>query len=187
VQADYSKGVEYLPPTVTFNSRITLDLGDVSVRLFSYGHWHSLSDTIVSIPEEGIVRLGAILYPDHLPVVKNPYGPPEPMTVAMVDNWVATLKEVVAESDEKTQFISCHGWGVMTKAQVAPQVVYLEKLWNEVRSARAAGKTLQATKEALPRARSFPEVASLADTGLQVPNIHEHNIEALWTAAPPGQ
>ena len=184
VQADYASGVEYLPPTITFDRRLALNLGDVTVHLFSYGHWHSIADTIVSIPEENIVRLGAILYGDHLPVVKNPYGPAETMTPAMVDNWVAILKEVVAQSDDKTQFISCHGWGVMSKAQVAPQVAYLEKLWNQVRSAKTAGKTLQETKASLPRAQAFPEVASLGDSGLQVSNIHEHNIEALWTAAP---
>jgi glyoxylase-like metal-dependent hydrolase (beta-lactamase superfamily II) len=183
VQADYSAGIEYVPPTVTFDRRMALSLGDVSVHLFSFGHWHSISDTIVSIPEEGIVRLGAILYAEHLPVVKNPYGPKRELTAAMVSHWIAVLKEVLAQADEKTQFISCHGWGVMSKAQCAPQVGYLEKLWDEVRRAKAAGKTLQQAKEALPRAQAFPEVAGLADTGLQVPNIHQHNIEALWSAA----
>jgi glyoxylase-like metal-dependent hydrolase (beta-lactamase superfamily II) len=184
VQADYNAGVEYLPPSVTFDRRMTLHLGDVSVHLFSYGHWHSVADTIISVPEEGVVRLGAILDGDHLPVVKNPYGPKETLTAAMVNNWIAVLNEVMAQANDKTQFISCHGWTVMSKAQCAPQVAYLEKLWNEVRRAKAAGKTLQQAKEALPRAQLFPEVAGLADAGLQVPNIHEHNIEALWSAAP---
>jgi hypothetical protein len=184
VQADYAAGVEYLAPSIVFDRRMTLNLGDVSVHLFSFGHWHSVADTIVSISEEHIVRLGAILYGEHLPVFKNPYGPKERMTGAMVDNWIAVLKEVLAQADEKTEFISCHGWGAMTKAQVAPQVAYMDKLWTEVRSAKAAGKTLQEAKQALIRARFCPELAGLADSGLQVPNIHEHNIEALWAAAP---
>jgi hypothetical protein len=40
VQADYSAGVDYVPPTITFDRRMTLDLGDVSVYLFSFGQWH---------------------------------------------------------------------------------------------------------------------------------------------------
>jgi len=183
VQADYSAGVDYVAPTITFDSRMTLDLGDVSVHLFSLGHWHSAADTIVSVPEEGIVRLGAVLYGDHLPVLKNPYAK-EPFTAAIVDNWIAVLNEVVSQADEKTRFVSCHGWGIMTKAQCAPQVAYLERLWKEVRLAKAAGRTLQVAKEALSRARVFPEVANLADADFQMPNIHEHNIEALWTVAP---
>ena len=183
VQADYSAGVDYVPPTITFDRRMTLDLGDVSVHLFSFGHWHSAADTIICVPEEGIVRLGAILYGDHLPVLKNPYAK-EPFTAAIMDNWIAVLNEVMSQANEKTQFISCHGWGVMTKAQCAPQVAYLEKLWNEVRRAKSAGKTLQLAREALPRAQTFPEVANLADADFQMKNIHEHNIEALWSVAP---
>ncbi len=184
VQADYSAGVEFAPPTITFDRRMALDLGDLSVHLFSFGHWHSAADTIISVPEEGIVRLGAILYAGQLPVVKNPYGPTEALTAAIVNNWIAVLYEVLAQADEKTQFISCHGWTVMTKAQCAPQVAYLEKLWNEVRRAKTAGKTLQQTKQSLPQAQVFPDVAGLANAANQVPNIHEHNIEALWAAAP---
>ncbi|HVO12785.1 MAG TPA: MBL fold metallo-hydrolase [Vicinamibacteria bacterium] len=183
VQADYSAGVDYVPPTITFDRRLALDLGDVSVHLFSFGHWHSAADTIISVPEEGIVRLGAILYGDHLPVLKNPYAK-EPFTAAIVDNWMAVLDEVLSQADEKTLFVSCHGWGVMTRAQCAPQVAYLEKLWNEVRRAKSAGMTLPLAKEALPRAQTFPEVANLADADFQMQNIHEHNIEALWSVAP---
>lgn len=183
VQADYSAGVDYVPPTITFDRRMALDLGDVSVNLFSLGHWHSAADTIVSVPEENIVRLGAVLYDDHLPVLRNPYAN-EPFTSAVVDNWIAMLSEVLSQADEKTQFVSCHGWGVMTKAQCAPQVAYMTKLWNEVRRAKSAGKSLQGAKEALPRAQQFPEVASLGDADFQMKNIHEHNIEALWSVAP---
>jgi hypothetical protein len=183
VQADCSAGVDYVPPTITFDRRITLDLGDVSVHLFSFGRWHSAADTIVCVPEEGIVRLGAILYGDHLPVLKNPYAK-EPFTAAIMDNWIAVLNEVMSQANEKTQFISCHGWAVMTKAQCAPQVAYLEKLWNEVRRAKSAGKTLQLAREALPRAQMFPEVANLADADFQMKSIHEHNIEVLWSVAP---
>jgi glyoxylase-like metal-dependent hydrolase (beta-lactamase superfamily II) len=184
VQADYAAGLDLVPPTVTFDRRMTLNLGDASVHLFSFGHWHSSADTIISVPEEGIVRLGAIFYADHLPIVNSPYGPKEAVTAAIVDNWIAVLNEVMAQANEKTRFVSCHGWTLMTKAQCAPQVVYLEKLWNDVRRAKAAGKTLEQTKEAVPRVESLSEVAGLADTGQEVPHIHAHNIEALWNAAP---
>jgi hypothetical protein len=93
----------------------------------AFGHWHSAADTTISVPEEGLVRLGAILYGDHLPLLRNPYAK-EPFTAAIMDHWISVLDEVVAQSDDKTQFISCHGWGVMTKAQVA----CLDRLWSEV-------------------------------------------------------
>lgn len=188
VQADYDAGVELVPPTITFDCRMTLDLGDVSISLFSYGHWHSKADTIISIPEEGLVRLGALfsngrLSTGYLPVVDSPYGPKEVLTAAIVNNWISVLNEVMAQSNEKTQFVSCHGWAVMNKTQVLQQVAYLEKLWNEVRSAKAQGRTLSQTKETLSRIEHFSEVADLADAAEEIPNIHEHNIEALWNIA----
>jgi glyoxylase-like metal-dependent hydrolase (beta-lactamase superfamily II) len=183
VRTDYSAGVDFVPPTITFDDRMSLNLGDVSVNLFSLGHWHSAADTIVSIPEEGVIRLGAILYAGQLPVVKYPYAN-EPLTAALVNHWITVLNEVMAQADEKTQFISCHGWTVMSKAQCAPQVAYLEKLWNEVRRAKSAGKTLRQAKETLPRARLFAEVGGLANAADKVPNIHEHNVEELWRVAP---
>ena len=183
VRADYSAGIDFVPPTITFDHRMSLNLGDVSVNLFSFGHWHSAADTIISIPEEGVIRLGAILYAGQLPVVKYPYAN-EPLMAALVNHWIAVLNEVMAQADEKTQFISCHGWTVMSKAQCAPQVAYLEKLWNEVRRAKSAGKTLQQAKEVLLRSQLFAEVGGLANTADQVPNIHEHNIEMLWRVAP---
>jgi glyoxylase-like metal-dependent hydrolase (beta-lactamase superfamily II) len=182
VQADYSAGVDHVPPTITFDRRMELDLGDVSVHLFSLGHWHSAADTIIVIPEENIVRLGAVLYGDHLPVLENPYAK-EPFTAAIMENWIAVLSEVLSQADDKTQFVSCHGWGVMTKAQCAPQVAYMAKLWNEVRRAKSAGKTLQQAKESLPRAQVFPDVADLSDADFQMKNIHEHNVETLWSVA----
>jgi glyoxylase-like metal-dependent hydrolase (beta-lactamase superfamily II) len=110
VQADYAAGVDYAPPTITFDRRMTLYLGDVSIQLFSYGHWHSTADTIISIPEEGIVRLGALFSAGHLPIVNSPYGPKEVLTAAIVNNWIAVLHEVLDQANEKTQFVSCHGW-----------------------------------------------------------------------------
>jgi hypothetical protein len=53
-----------------------------------------------------------------------------------------------------------------------------------VRRAKAAGRTLQQVKDALPRAQEFPEVAKLSDEDFQMKDIHEHNIEALWSVAP---
>jgi glyoxylase-like metal-dependent hydrolase (beta-lactamase superfamily II) len=184
VQADYARGIDFVPPSITFDRRMTLNLGDVSVHLFSYGHWHSTADTIITVPEEGLVRLGAILYGGPLPVVSGPYAPKEALTAAIMNNWIAVLNEVMAQANEKTQFISCHGWTIMSKAQCAPQVAYLEKLWNDVRHAKAAGKTLEQAKQALPRVERFPEVAALSDTADGLPNIHEHNIEVLWNLAP---
>lgn len=184
VQSDYATGVDLLPPTIVFDRRLTLDLGDISVHLFSFGQWHSSADTVISIPEENLVRLGAIFSPGLLPVVKFPNDPPEVLTADVVNNWISVFHEVLSETHDKTLFISCHGWSVMTKAQVAQDATYVEKLWNEVRRAKAAGETLDQAKQATRRAELFPEVATLKDKAYGISSIHQRNIEMLWNAAP---
>ena len=77
----------------------------------------------------------------------------------------------------------------MNKAQCAHEAAYLEKLWNEVRRTKAAGKTLEQAKADLRRTEGFPEFADLADaenpgTPNETPGIHQRNIETLWKAAP---
>jgi len=184
VQADYATGTDLFPPTIVFDRRLTLDLGDISVHLFSFGQWHSSADTVISIPEENLVRLGAIFSPDLLPVVKFPNQPPEVLTTEVVNNWIAVFHEILSETNDKTQFISCHGWSVMTRAQVARDAAYVETLWDEVRRAKAAGRTLEQAKQATGRAELFPELASLKDEAYGISSIHQRNIEMLWTAAP---
>lgn len=184
VQADYGNGVDLVPPTIVFDRRLTLDLGDMSIHLFSFGQWHSSADTVISVPEENLVRLGAIFAPGLLPVVKFPNEPPEALTADVVNNWIAVFHEVLSETNDKTQFISCHGWSVMTRDQVAQDAAYVEKLWNEVRRAKAAGKTLEQAKQATRRAELFPEVALLKDEAYGISGIHQRNIEILWNAAP---
>jgi len=184
VQADYAAGVELLPPTIVFDRRLTLELGDMSVHLFSFGQWHSSADTVVSVPEENLVRMGAIFSPDLLPVIKFPNEPNEVLTADVVNNWIGVFHEVLSEANDKTQFISCHGWSLMTKAQVAQDAAYVEKLWNEVRMAKAAGKTLEQAKQATRRAELFPELAGLKDEAYGIPSIHQRNVEMLWDATP---
>jgi glyoxylase-like metal-dependent hydrolase (beta-lactamase superfamily II) len=184
VQADYAAGIDFVPPSVTFDRRLALDFGDVSVHLFSFGHWHSVADTIISVPEEGIVRMGALFSAGLLPAVGGPYAPKEALTAAIVNNWISVLHDVLEQANEKTRFVSCHGWTVMNKAQCVRQAAYLETLWNDVRRAKTAGKTLEQTQEALSRPERLAEFAGLANAADGVANIHGHNIEALWTAAP---
>jgi len=194
VEADNPTGADLILPAITFDRRMTLNLGDVSVRLFSFELFHSMADVIISVPEENLVLTEAVFSPGRLPHINFTDGAgerltAEMLTVEIVNNWIAVLHEVLNQADEKTQFLGCHGRAVMNKAQCAHEAAYLEKLWNEVRRTKAAGKTLEQAKAALRRAESFPEFADLGDvesagTPAEVPSIHQRNIEVLWKAAP---
>ncbi len=193
-EADNPTAASLILPAITFDRRMTLNLGDVSVRLFSFDLFHSMADVIISVPEENVVLTEAVFNPSDLPYISFPYGSEEGLTAGMltaemVNNWFAVLHEVLGQADGKTQFVGCHGRAVMTKTQCAHEAAYLEKLWNEVRRTEAAGKTLEQAKAELRLAGSFAEFADLGDVKSrgnpdEVSIIHQRNIEVLWKAAP---
>jgi len=194
VEADNPAAAGLILPAITFDRRMTLNLGDVSVRLFSFDLFHSMADILISVPEENLVLTEAVFAPGLLPYINFPDGAEEGLTAEMlkaeeVNNWFVVLHEVLSQADEKTQFLGCHGRAAMTKAQCAHEAAYLEKLWNEVRRTKAAGKTLEHAKVDLGLAMSFAEFADLGDIRSagnpdEVPSVHQRNIEVLWKAAP---
>jgi glyoxylase-like metal-dependent hydrolase (beta-lactamase superfamily II) len=195
VEADNPAGADLILPAITFDHRMTLNLGDVSVRLFSFELFHSMADIVISVPEENLVLSETVFSPGRLPLLNALNGPEEALpadmlTAGIVNNWFVVLDEVLSQADGKTQFLGCHGRAVMNKAQCAHEAAYLEKLWNEVRRTKAAGRTLEQAKADLRLAEGFPEFADLADAWTPAApaetGIHQRNIEVLWKAAPTG-
>jgi len=91
---------------------------------------------------------------------------------------------VLNDANENTRFLPSHGRAIMKKEQYVQFVSYLEKLWDGVRRAQAAGKTLEQTKAELPLT-NFPEVAKLPNEELrgtqwEILDIHQQNIDHLW-------
>ena len=191
--AYFRQGLVAVPPTITFDDRLTLDLGDVTVRLIYFGHAHSPTDTIISVPEENLAITGSLFFPGQVPILGvrgKPVDtglavPPSMPQPQVVDNWLAVLRTLISQANDSTQFIPCHGDVYMKKADIQQFHSYLEKLWSEVRRLKAEGKTLEQTKAALPLKERFPEAANLQDErnrgkAYETLGIHQYNVEFLW-------
>lgn len=181
IQSDVRGNPALLPPTMTFETEMTLHLGDVSVRLDYYGRSHGVADTIVRIPEENLVVTAGVFYPTKVPAVASVA---EKATPAAIDNWFVLMRAVLSEANGETRFLPSHGRAVMKKSQYEDYVSYLEGVWSGVKRARAAGRTLGQAKADLPLT-SFPAVAKLPNEELRGTewenlDIHGHNIEYLW-------
>jgi glyoxylase-like metal-dependent hydrolase (beta-lactamase superfamily II) len=69
VLEDYDfDGIELVPPTTLFDVRYDLDLDGTKVHLIYVGPCHQLGDTIVHVPEEGVVFAGDVLFRQCTPV-----------------------------------------------------------------------------------------------------------------------
>ncbi len=178
---DYHAGPVLALPTVTFDRRLTLHLGDLTVQLV-FGGFSSMGDTIIGVPEENLVMVGRLFSPQWIPRANARLA--DTTTPAMVDNWLVALREVFDDSNENTRVMACAGRGFMNKGNVEQFLGYLDKTWAGVRRAKADGKTLEQARAALPL-KDFPMAAQLSNqafvgTEWEIRDIHWDNVDFFW-------
>lgn len=77
---DFS-GIDLTPPTVTFDDRLSLFLGDREIRLLYFGPCHTLGDIAVWLPDESVLFAGDLLFVGSTPLVWE----------GSLHNWIATI------------------------------------------------------------------------------------------------
>jgi glyoxylase-like metal-dependent hydrolase (beta-lactamase superfamily II) len=80
------EGTEICYPSVTFDKRMEIDLGDRTVQLIHLGHSHTGGSIIVSVPDQKTVFTGDILFTNYHPNFKN----------GDIDGWVKALDSLAA-------------------------------------------------------------------------------------------
>ncbi|MFF7182334.1 MBL fold metallo-hydrolase [Streptomyces sp. NPDC008121] len=59
--------IEVAPPTLTYRERLTVHVGDLEVRLLHPGPAHTTGDTVVHVPEAGVVFTGDLVFQGGTP------------------------------------------------------------------------------------------------------------------------
>ncbi len=159
-------------PTVLFEKSLVLDMGDLTVELYSVGGNHTPSDIMIFVPEEGLVAVGDT-WPDQvLPNLRK--GGSWDLGL-ILENWgriVESGREIkhvnFAHSDMRL--------GVETFKQ---QYRYLKTLWDGLRELKAKGGTLEEARARYVIERDFPY---FKDRMLKMRDmdIHQNNVEAIW-------
>jgi glyoxylase-like metal-dependent hydrolase (beta-lactamase superfamily II) len=91
------EGFVLTPPSATFNDRLFLDTGGISLKLYYYGTSHTDSDIIIHCPEEGLWMTGDLFASGH-----NPYIDSERVTY--IPQWIENIK-MILDTEKKTQAI----------------------------------------------------------------------------------
>lgn len=91
------EGTAICYPSVTFDDRMELDLGDQVVELIYPGHSHTVGSTIVSVPDQKIIFAGDILFTNYVPNLKH----------ADINGWIEALDRVA--SMEAASIVPGHG------------------------------------------------------------------------------
>lgn len=161
-------------PAITFSDRLTLDLGDRTVRLIYFGKGHSHSDILVHIPEEKVLLTGGACSLGKLPPPFQAW--PGTMEVA---RWIAVLSEFVDSEAELKHIIPGHA-PHLTHADLKFIRDYYRELWVGLNEARRNGLTLEEVKSRFALPARFAGWERLTTPSDEVVRQHTENLEKLW-------
>jgi cyclase len=167
---DFQKGRLVLtPPTILFNDRLTIDLGDLTLNLVCFGPAHTASDIFVHVPELRLLATGDVFHKEWLPQIEGAVDPAR---------WLRVLASLPAGSEGTETVIPGHD-AFLSGDELRAREAYLKSVWDGVASARREGLTLASAKAGLPFDDKNPLLAGLIRQE-QGRDLHLANIEAAW-------
>lgn len=168
---DFEKGFLSIPPSITFNERMTLDLGNLTLELRYFGNAHSDTDILIFVPEEKLLLMGDIYTSTRIPNF------PE-NTQLEVPLWIANLNACLSAEYDIKHIISGHTSNDMTIEDWKDRREYIETLWNGIEAAYKEGLTLKEIQTRFALEKCFPKLMNVKHEW-EGKNIHEHNVKMI--------
>jgi glyoxylase-like metal-dependent hydrolase (beta-lactamase superfamily II) len=159
-------------PSILFEKNMTLDMGDITIELYSIGGMHTDSDIVIFVPEEGLVAIGDVAPEQMLPYIRKDLKSDFAVTL---ENWGRIVN---SQSDIKYVNMA-HSDMFLSVETFKEQYKYFRTLWDGLLGMYQKGLTLEDAKKQYTIAEDFPY---FKDKIVQTRrgNIHENNIEAIW-------
>ena len=157
-------------PTILFNDRMSLDLGDLTLDLIYFGRAHTESDILVHVPQLRLLLTGDLFFKAYLPSFRPGRSDPP--------RWFQVLDGLPSGAQAVERVIGGHD-ELITGDDLRAQVAYLRDIWDGVAAARRDGLTLAAAKEHLQFDNKYPSLAGLPRTW-RGQDLHLANVEAAW-------
>ena len=166
-------------PELTFNDRMTLDLGDTTFELSYIGGMHTASDTAIFVPEHGLLLTGDTMAdvwltdtPGCLASFMVRDGMPHDFP-----RWLANWDRLLAQRDRITTLLPAHWNGELSIEGAEARVEYIRALWEGIAKAADAGKTITEFQTEYRLDARFPE---LLDSPGFNPQLNYASITELW-------
>jgi tetratricopeptide (TPR) repeat protein len=153
---DLEKGFSLVLPTAVYHDRKTLDLGDITLELIWFGKAGFDGMTIAVVREERVAIIpGFIMHSHHLaPHPNSRYATLD------VPRWIEVLEEIL-ESESSVERVICDMSSVWSKERARTHLAYIRRLWNSVKEAEAAGKSLDEVQDQLSLDNEFTFVKDM--------------------------
>jgi glyoxylase-like metal-dependent hydrolase (beta-lactamase superfamily II) len=173
--ADLEAGITPRFPTVTFENRHSMQVGDVRVELFAFSGLHSASDILILLPEQRVLFTGDVFWGGRLPTLQEV---PRDEFQRLLDNWAAILEL----APDLATIVPGHSDVPLTVEQFRQMHRYLTALWADVLAAQEAGTPVTRFLLQHDHRERYPEVADYHFTARDF-NLHQHNVYMMWQMA----
>jgi hypothetical protein len=134
---DLDKGFSLILPNVFYGDRKSLDLGDITLELIWWGRAGYDGMTVCRLPEEKTAIIdGFIMHSAHL--TAHPHARYARLDVP---RWIKVMEDLL-EGDNAVERVVCDINNVWTRDRAHGRLVYVKSLWEDVKKAEAAGKSM---------------------------------------------
>ncbi len=150
-------GFSLILPTLVYSDRMSLDLGDLTLKLIWFGKAGNYNGmTVVVIPEEKLAIIpGFILHAQHL----APY-PYHEYAELDVERWISILEELL-EGKNAVERVICDMSDVWTRERAVTHLEYIRNLWNGTKEAALNGKDLDSVQDQFSLEKDFAFVKEM--------------------------
>ena len=175
---DLAKGYSLVLPTLTFRDRLTLDLGDMTLRLYSFGRASFEGGILIHIPEEKLLSTDFLFQRHHLAPTPN-----RSMAELDVPRWLEVLDTILAE-ENNVEIIVGGPSEIHPREWLVARRNYINQLWDEVSAACDAGLDLETIQDRLSLEVVFHYIQQwdiyTIDGPEWVEREHSRNIRLFW-------
>ena len=159
-------------PSILFENNLIVDMGDMTIELYSFPGTHTESDIMIFVPEEGLVALGDLWPEQVLPYLRkeNKWN-----LAKLLENWGR-----IVESGREIKHVNfAHSDMNLSVKTYKQQYKYLKKLWEGLQAMHKKGLSVEDAKRTFTIEKDFPYFKNKL-LRIRGKSIHENNIEAIW-------
>ena len=159
-------------PTLTFNDRLTLDMGDLTFKLIYFGEGrHTGDDIVIHCPEEKLLFTGDLFYKGSMFIAfSSQFDAPR---------WMSSLDEVLEDEDAVEWVYDCHN-GRVSREFLRQWRDYLAALWHDLSAAKEKGLDLAAVQDQFSYGNKYSFISQSGIDPEQLKNEHRNNLRYVW-------
>lgn len=159
-------------PTITFSDRMTLDLGDITLKMIYFGQGrHTGDDIIIHCPEEKLLFVGDLFFKNALRIAfSSEFDAPR---------WIEVMNTLLQDEKEIEWVYDTHN-GRMPVKFISLWRDYLVDVWEGLNKAKKEGLSFEEVQDRFSFDKKFTYLEQSGLDKEQLRRDHEQSLRFTW-------